>query len=451
MNNRVVKLGLLLALSCLILVSVVACRSGATNQAKPANVKPTQTANVKPTQTANVKPTQTANVKPGDTVLRVTADGRLAFVDDRSLTFGTIGKVGQVNVSELDRVTKGQVLARLDTTDLEQAVKAGELGVKVAELAAKSAQFDRTQAEYGVKAAEADLKPVQANVKAAGIDLEQATDNFRKITYPYTYSTFIFDVPQAVTFISDAKRQIADADAGLQIGLPADRYYEVSRQLQDALDNLTKGRELLARGQGADVFQSGLLTVKDFWTLRAAQLAMDKAQLAVENAQNVVSKAALAIDSARTALNKAQLGVDKANNDMDVAKNNLTGARNQLDKAVITAPFDGIIARVNVKVGDVLSPVNYTITAIDLIDPSRMECNIRVNELDVPNVKLGQKVTIRVRALPDERFEGVVTSISPLPDVEGSAVSYEVKTVFDVPQKSALKAGMRATVDITCD
>ncbi len=51
-------------------------------------------------------------VSRGDIAQRVTADGRLAFVDKRGLTFGTSGKVSQVNVNELDKVTRGQVLAK---------------------------------------------------------------------------------------------------------------------------------------------------------------------------------------------------------------------------------------------------------------------------------------------------------------------------------------------------
>ncbi len=410
--------------------------------------KPTPT----PTPKVTLKPTPTPTPTPTPNSLRVTAEGRLSFVEDRILTFGNDigGKVGQVNVHMMDRVTKGQVLAKLDTTSLERAVKASEIAVKAAEIAVNSAEGARTQAEYGVKSAEADLKQAQDNAKSAQIDLEQATDDFRKISYPYTYSTFVFDVPQAVTFMNEAKRLMNDVGQRLQAGLTADQSAQLSRQLQDALDNLIKGRQLLARGQGTDVFASGQLAVKDFWTLRAAQLQMDKAQLAVVSAQNVVNKTALAVDNARTALNRAQLAVDSANNNVDRAKNDLDRARDELDKAVITAPFDGVIARVNVKQGDFLS-ANASTTFIEIIDPSRMELNVNVDELDILNIQPGQKVTISLDALPDKRFESVVTSISPLPMPmgEGGAVSYKVKTVFDVPQNLALKAGMRGWADIT--
>ena len=77
-----------------------------------------------------------------------------------------------------------------------------------------------------------------------------------------------------------------------------------------------------------------------------------------------------------------------------------------------------------------------------------MELNVNVNELDIPNVKMGQKVTISVDALPGVRFDGTVTSVGTLPMVESGLVSYDVQVAFDVPQNSALKAGMNARADI---
>ncbi len=419
-----------------------------------ACVTPKATPGPTPKITAKLTPSSKATANS----LHVTADGRLSFVEDRSLTFGIdSGTVVHVNVRELDKVNKGQVLAKLDTTSMERAVKAAEIAVNAAGLTVNLAEGDRTRAESGVKSAEADLRQVQDNVKSAQIDLDQATDDFRMVTYPYAYSTFAFDVPQAVTFINEAQRQMNDVERMLHAQLTADQSAQVSRQLQDALDNLSRSNELLARGQGQDVFQSGMLNFKDFWTLRAAQLKMDKAQLALGSAQNVVYKTTLALDNARTALNNVQLAVDKAKYETDRHKTDLDRARDELDKEVITAPFDGVIAKLNVKEGDFLS-ANYLVYAIEIIIPSRMQLDINVDELDVLNIKLGQKVTITLDALPNKRFEGVVTSISPLPTAEAgltaeagvvSYASYKVKAVFDVPENLALKAGMTGTADIT--
>ena len=356
----------------------------------PPLSKPTP-ALITPQTAPTPAPEATQTLTPS-TPVSVTANGRLSFVEHRYLTFGTSGKIDQVNVSEPDKVTKGQLLAKLDTTSMEQTVKAAELGVSNYELALKSAE----------------------------IDLEQASDDFRKIAYPYSFNTVVLDVPEALVHINYAWHEVTKAVMALKAE-PSANIDTVSSHLNKALDELKNGQSLLKRGFGDDVYGSEYRPVEDFWTMRAAQLDRDN----------------------------AQLDVDKAKNDLDKAKNDLDRARDELAKAVIIAPFDGVIAKVNVKEGDFLS--SATFVAIEIIDPIRMELDVKVNELDIPNVNPGQKVTIRVDALPNVRIDSVVTSINPLPVVESGVVSYDVKVSFYVLQNSPLKAGMRATADITAD
>jgi HlyD family secretion protein len=130
---------------------------------------------------------------------------------------------------------------------------------------------------------------------------------------------------------------------------------------------------------------------------------------------------------------------------VDVAEQALAEAQKQLDEATITAPFDGLVAGVYVEEGDIIPAAT---TIVHLIDPSVMELNAEADEIDVPDIKPGQRAIIEVDALPDEQLEGVVTLIGSLPIVEAGLVLYEVKIGFDVPEGSGLKVGMSATTDI---
>lgn len=346
--KKKIKLGLILALACLLLVSLTACGGQADEIER-----------------------QLVEVTRGDLVLTVSADGNLSLPRHQKLTFGIAGTVAKVNVEEGDRVTEGQVLASLDTTSLELAIRTAE------------------------------------------IDLEVATDNYRKITYPYTYSTFAFDVPVSLALIGGAQRELDEAlEVMLDLGqsreqYSQEQYWDVWHNLKDAQDALVKARENLARGYGQDVIATGILRPIDFWTLRAAQLAMEKAQLALDEANN------------------------------------------NLEKVVIIAPFDGVIAAVDIKQGDSLSAMDYaTRTIVELIDPSSMELKAEVDEIDIPEVRLWQRAIIEVDALPDLQLEGRVTSIYPLPFEESGLILYKVKIGFDVTEYSGLKAGMSATADI---
>jgi len=368
MQKKRIKLALALILPCLALVSLTACGKQTVESQVP-----------------------TVKVSRGDIVLSITANGNLFSPKHRKLTFVTSGKVAEVSVDEGDRVTEGQVLASLDTTSLEQAVKTLKLTVQTREVAVKSAE----------------------------IDLELATNSYQQLITPYPYLTFRFALPESLDAVRVAQQRIKEAQEEFQKGLVGEQYSmaEIKDQLREAQEYLAEAETKLAWGLGAGIRPTGL----DYWTLRATQIQVEKAQLALDTAQNA----------------------------LDTAKNELNQAKDELEKTIILAPFDGIIAKVNVKPRDVLSTMNYATTvAIEVIDPSRMELTADVDEIDIPDVKLGQKVVIEVDALPDEQFEGEVASICPLSMEEAGIITYEVKISFDVPEGSKLKAGMSATTDI---
>ncbi len=77
-----------------------------------------------------------------------------------------------------------------------------------------------------------------------------------------------------------------------------------------------------------------------------------------------------------------------------------------------------------------------------------MELLLEIDEMDIPYVKAGQEATIIVDALPDTKFIGQVTTISPVAKEIGGVVLYDVKIKLDVPDNSAIKVGMSAIADI---
>ena len=92
------------------------------------------------------------------------------------------------------------------------------------------------------------------------------------------------------------------------------------------------------------------------------------------------------------AVESAQQTIDKSQDTITQAQKNLDLAQLQLNQATITAPFDGLVADVNQNTWDVVSaPASSQHPIIYMIDPTTMELIIGVNELDMPNVKLGQR------------------------------------------------------------
>jgi HlyD family secretion protein len=135
--------------------------------------------------------------------------------------------------------------------------------------------------------------------------------------------------------------------------------------------------------------------------------------------------------------------------EVEVARKAVAEAQRQLDQATITAPFDGIVASVGVEEQDFVPPPATTaLTVVHLIDPTSMELEAEVDEIDMPGVKLGQKAIITLDALPALPLEGEVISVSPLSVEEAGLVLYEVTIGFESHDLSGIKAGMSADADI---
>ncbi len=361
MGKKNIKLGLVpalacLVLGCLILVGLTACGGGATEVQR-----------------------QLVEVTRGDIIVSVTAEGKLSLPWHRELTFGTSGTITEINVEEDDRVVKGQLLASLDTTALEQSVKTAELALA-----------------------------------SAAIDLESAQNSYDQLITPYPFLTFAFALPESLDAVRAAQSKITEAQKELVLGLKGESYNmaEMKEYLRLAQESLSEAEAKMDAG-----LSEGISPSETYWTMRAAQLAVDKVQVAV-----------------------------------DTAKNSLDIARTELDKAVILAPFNGVIAAVNVKEGDKLSSLNYaTTTIIEIIDPTNVELKADLDEIDIPDVALNQRAVIEIDAIPDLWLEGKVTYIDPVSTEESGVVLYEVTIGFDVAPGSGLMSGMSATAEIVID
>jgi HlyD family secretion protein len=134
------------------------------------------------------------------------------------------------------------------------------------------------------------------------------------------------------------------------------------------------------------------------------------------------------------------------------ARKAMEQAQKDLDEATITAPFEGIVGAIYVDEGDIIPPPTMAATvAIYFITPTSLELKAEVDEIDIPDVEVGQSAVIEVDAIADDLFEGTVTSISPVPVIQAGLVLYEVTISLTIPADAGVMVGMSATADIMID
>jgi RND family efflux transporter MFP subunit len=115
------------------------------------------------------------------------------------------------------------------------------------------------------------------------------------------------------------------------------------------------------------------------------------------------------------------------------------------DYSVIRSPFDGVIAKKDTEVGELLLPGKQIAT---VVDPDRIYVLATIDEVDVGRLRLGQPVTITVDAFPGEKFDGAVKRISPI--VSGGKLETRTADVWVYFNKkiTRIKPGMSADIEI---
>ena len=134
--------------------------------------------------------------------------------------------------------------------------------------------------------------------------------------------------------------------------------------------------------------------------------------------QSAVDVAQAKVDQLRAGLNSAISSMEAEKASLIVQRHQLTAAKAEIDRArdslsytTITSPIDGIITRVNAKVGEmvVMGTMNNAGTVIlEVADLSEMQVDAQIDESNIASVKEGQKAKIRISAYPDETIDGVV-------------------------------------------
>jgi HlyD family secretion protein len=135
------------------------------------------------------------------------------------------------------------------------------------------------------------------------------------------------------------------------------------------------------------------------------------------------------------------------------AEASLEAARVALEKTVLRAPFDGVVADVTTELGEWImpSPAGLPIPpVIVLLDDGEIYVSAPMDEVDVGRVRVGQAVRLTLDAYPGRSFAGKVTRVAPyVQDVQEQNRTFEIEAVFDDARFArTLPPGTSADVEV---
>ncbi|MFN8383276.1 MAG: HlyD family efflux transporter periplasmic adaptor subunit [Anaerolineales bacterium] len=293
----------------------------------------------------------------------VVAEGRLIPIHATNLTFQARGVVEDVLVTDGDTVSEGDVLVRL--------ANAG--GAEAQVVVAQNAYDTLLRNESGDRA---KLWQAYMNAQIARAAAEKDWEGVN---------------------VDDIETSIEDLQATIE-----DR----KKDLTDAQDEFNKYKDLSKDNDKRKTAKTDLDQAQD--DLNQAVRDLEEETRKRDEVYAVYEAAQAAEAEAKY---QYEISLDGPNADqLTLAKAQLDAAKDTLANYVITAPFSGVIADVNVKVGE---QVGTDTRAVSVVDVSTWTVETTdITELEVVNLSVGQKVSMIPDALPDVELTGVVTEIS---------------------------------------
>ena len=343
--------------------------------------------------TATPAPGSTGAVSPNDVV----SEGRLKPIRAANFSFQAPGVVETVLVKEGDTIKQGDVLARL--------ADAGEAEAQV--VTAQNAYDTLLRNQSGDRG---KLWLAFMSAQTLRGDAEKKWDDL--------------NVDDIETHIEDDKAIVEDRQ----------------KDLKDRQEDFDKYKNL----------------EEDNYKRKSAKNALDQAQDDLNHAVRELEKKTRERDEVRAKYDAAlgteaeakhqyEISLDGPNADqLAIAKANLDAAKDTLSNYVLTAPFDGKVAEVSVKVGEQVGPETRIVSVADF--SSWIVETTDVTELEVVKLSVGQKAKLVPDALPDLSLKGTITEISQAYTQQGGDILYTVKLNVQDPDPR-LRWGM--TVEAT--
>ena len=138
----------------------------------------------------------------------------------------------------------------------------------------------------------------------------------------------------------------------------------------------------------------------------------------------------------------------------DAALANVKVTQASLERTMLIAPFDGVVAEIEGELGEYVTPSPVGVATkptVDLIDSSCIYISAPIDEIDAPEVHSGMKARIMMDAFGDQEFPATVRRVAPyVLDLEKQARTVEIEAVFDNPDK-VLLPGYSADIEVIID
>lgn len=356
----------------------------------------------------------------------VSAEGVIVPVRHVELAFRAGGRVSEVLVVPGETVEAGEVLARLEDDDLQAAVAQAEAALEAAQ--AQLALLKARPRAEEIAVAEEQIKVAQAALSQAAAQRDQKSGTTEAEIAAAQAQVAAAEVEQWVAREAhDQTLKCYTRPDGSEVCPALGTLEEQARYaLHAANESLAAAQARLAQAQGS----AGAQTRSANAGVRSAEAQRDVAQAQLDLLQAGASREEVAAAEASVRQAKAAL----------------EATRVALAETELRAPFAGIAADVTLEVGEIVAP-GVPLAIVADFSAWQVETD-DLSEMDVVQIRAGQKVEVRVDALPDQSFHGQVVEVALVSELKQGDVTYVVSIELDDVGDAPVRWGMTTLVEI---
>lgn len=411
----------------------------------------------------------TATVEKRSITSELSSSGTLAAKDTYSITSMVEGEVVSANFEEGDQVEKGQVLYEIDKSSMDTELTSAENSLTRSQNSYSEALEDYNQAvsDYSgntYKATESGYikelyisagNKVSGNTKLADLYSDDVMEI--RISFLSAEAAQITAGSAATLTLVDSGEQVAatvKAVANREETLSGGRLVRYVTFTVNNPGGLTTSSKASAQvgdwiGSEEGVFEASVDTTME------ADLAISvEVEAVLVNEGDYVTKGTplfrMTSKTADKLIQSYKDSLDKAQESVESAQSKLESTQDSYDNYTITAPISGQVITKTYKVGDNITKNSSSTTVLATIyDLSSLTFEMSIDELDIQNVKVGQKVTVTADAYEGQTFSGTVTNVSLESTYSNGVSTYPVTVTMD--EVGDLLPGMNVDGVITLD
>lgn len=376
------------------------------------------------------------------------------------VTAPVAGKVVELLVKPGDKVSKGQPVAVLSSSEL------GQLRVE--------SLSKRAEAEADLQQAEGDLKLARENydrqLQISAAEIAQAQTQLAAVTKQYQQEQELVNKRSVVQAAKEnyqrqveiAQAEIARAETELTVAKEQfDRDKELAasgaiarRTMLESQAHFAEAQAAVAKAKSRPEVIKAQTEIKQaevdlpMRELRESQgrVADAKAQLTRSLSRREVLEAENQLKRGKTAVEVAQSRIRLADAAYQARLQQLGTVANDRGLVTVVAPISGTVADREITPGESVNSAEKPLMSI--LNDSSVFATANIYEKDLNQVKEGQEVRVKVANLPDRTFKGKIALIGS--SVEGETRVVPVKAELD-NINGELKPGLFAELEILTD